>query len=876
MFPLGFIEQLKQNPANRLEDVLADDGITLTQKGNSLVGYHSNKHDSASKTSLVVDVQKQLYKCFNCGEGGDVIKYLELNRNMRFTEACRYLAERAGIVLPNVDPEEQKIFEQFRQEREELEKLYDAAAEFFHSQLSDKHRKLLLDKWGLTNETVVKYKIGFAPTGKSIAQELIKRGFSRELIYRSGLLTKKRNNYFKGRLIFPYHKNGYVVYFIGRRTDDTPDLKWEKSKFKKLRTHSEKYPFISKAVSNEYFVGEDTVRRAENLLITEGVADCYAAIQAGFACISPGTVTFRKDDLPRLAVLAKQVKTVYLVNDNEDSEAGKRGALATAEYLEAQGISVKLVVLPRAEGVEKVDLADYLKSHNADDLCSLMEEAKGPFELCLDELVDDPGDAQKLQVAINMVTCVSDIEQDMRIAQIHKILKRLGVRKKTIQDMVDKVIEKGLGETNEPLDNVESDEEEIPPVEKSQAALAQTDPERVQLAERLLESPDLIAKIVNHVHKLGVAGEGELIVAVYLIGTSRLLARPLAGLVMGQSSAGKSFVIEKVGRLFPDETVLRAHHISPKALQYLPFGSLIHRFVVAGERSRIKDDVAEEGTRALREMIGDGRLSALVSVSQVVGPHKTAHIQQEGPISFIESTTFGVQEIFNEDRTRYLLLCSDEGIGQTKSIIHEIAQSASVPGDPDTPDSILALHHTAQRLLKPLDVVIPFAPELKDCLPLERIEVRRTFGHLMSLIRTVALLFQKQRQSTVNGQIIAQINDYEVVRRYLVGPLATSLGRALTLGAEELLDVLSHMGDFTVQEVEPKVTYSLGTIRSRVKELVAAGQIRQIEQAKGRSAAKYAVVKDAPVLHGLELPELQFEGAENSQVYTLRTVASKT
>ena len=292
-----------------------------------------------------------------------------------------------------------------------------------------------------------------------------------------------------------------------------------------------------------------------------------------------------------------------------------------------------------------------------------------------------------------------------------------------------------------------------------------TEPKLVRLAEKLLDSPDLIPKIINHIHMLGVAGEDELIIAVYLIGTSRLLARPLAGLVMGQSSAGKSFTIEKVSGTFPDETVLRAHQISPKALQYLPPGSLIHRFVVAGERSRIQDDVAAEGTRALREMIGDGRLSALVSVSQAVGQHETAHIQQEGPISFIESTTLGVQEIFNEDRTRYLLLCSDEGIDQTKSIIHEIARSASVPGDPDTPDSILALHHAAQRLLKPLDVVIPFALELKDCLPLERIEVRRTFGHLISLIRTVALLFQKQRRITDNGQIIAQTDDCRTISK---------------------------------------------------------------------------------------------------------------
>lgn len=424
-------------------------------------------------------------------------------------------------------------------------------------------------------------------------------------------------------------------------------------------------------------------------------------------------------------------------------------------------------------------------------------------------------------------------------------------------------------------ENTADNEQEAQPLAKSEAALAETDRQLVQLAEKLLASPDLIAKIIDHVHKLGVAGEDDLIVAVYIIGTSRLLVKPLAGLVMGQSSAGKSFTIDKVGRLFPDETVLRAHQISPKALQYLPPGSLVHRFVIAGERSRLQDDAAAEATRALREMISDGRLSALVSASQRSGPHQTVHVEQEGPIAYIESTTQGVQDIFNEDRTRYILLSSDESGAQTKSIIHEIARSASAPGDPDTPDSILALHHAAQRLLRPLDVVIPFALQLKDCLPLERIEVRRTFGHLMSLIRAVALLFQMQRQSN-DGQIIAQIDDYDVVRRHLVGPLATSLGRALTPGAEDLLDVVADMDEFTVYDVESKVSYGIGTVRSRVRELLAAGQVRQTEQAKGRSAAKYEVVKNAPVLHGLQLPELRSGSDENSHIDTLKTAASKT
>jgi hypothetical protein len=196
------------------------------------------------------------------------------------------------------------------------------------------------------------------------------------------------------------------------------------------------------------------------------------------------------------------------------------------------------------------------------------------------------------------------------VKDVAEICEAIPVEK--LEQAILEQIARILAEKRRADENTADNTEEAQPLAKSKAALAETDQQLVQLAEKLLRSPDLIEKIVDHVHKLGVAGEDELIVAVYIIGTSRLLVKPLAGLVMGQSSAGKSFIIDRVGRLFPDETVLRAHQISPKALQYLLPGSLVHRFVVAGERSRLQDDGAAEATRALRQMISDGRLSALV------------------------------------------------------------------------------------------------------------------------------------------------------------------------------------------------------------------------------------------------------------------------
>ena len=276
-------------------------------------------------------------------------------------------------------------------------------------------------------------------------------------------------------------------------------------------------------------------------------------------------------------------------------------------------------------------------------------------------------------------------------------------------------------------------------------------------------------------------------------------------------------------------------------------------------------------------MIGDGRLSAAVSVQNNPGKWETALIQQEGPIAYVESTTLGIRDIFDEDRTRFVLLSADESQEQTAAVITELAQAVSVPGEPDTVDSIIALHHTAQRLLVPLDVVVPFAEELTPCLPKERLEARRSFRHLISFIQAVALLHQFQRQRDDQGRIIAVLQDYDIVREYLTGPLARSLGCGLTPGAAALLEVAEDIGEsFTVGKAATETHRSYNTARSRIKELVAAGQLVRVAQSKGRAPAKYAMATDPPPLSGLILPELKLPESTKNNPVLLEAVEDKT
>jgi DNA primase len=127
----------------------------------------------------------------------------------------------------------------------------------------------------------------------------------------------------------------------------------------------------------------------------EGVTDCLSMLQSGFPCLSPVTKEFREEDASKLIQICKRLGEVYICNDSEESNVGRDGALKTAVLLENEGIPVRIVVLPRPMEVNKVDIAEYMKTHTADDFKHLQEESVGLWEFKL-SLVKIQSDASTL------------------------------------------------------------------------------------------------------------------------------------------------------------------------------------------------------------------------------------------------------------------------------------------------------------------------------------------------------------------------------------------------------------------------------------------------------------------------------------------------
>jgi hypothetical protein len=338
----------------------------------------------------------------------------------------------------------------------------------------------------------------------------------------------------------------------------------------------------------------------------------------------------------------------------------------------------------------------------------------------------------------------------------------------------------------------------------------------------------------------GVAGERELTAAIYLVGVSRLLPKPLATIVQAPSSTGKSYTVGKVADLFPRESVILATSLTPQALFYMPPGSLVHKWIVAGERSRREDDESAEATRALREMISSGKLTKLIPTKDKDGGFTTQKIEQDGPIAYIETTT--LSKIFDEDANRCLLLSADERNQQTTAIVNRLAAGFGGAEGIDV-EAIISRHHALQRMLKQLPVVIPFAEKIAERFPTDRVEARRAFPHLMAMIQASALLHQYQRPLDGDGRIVASPDDYQLARHLARGPLGRLLGGCIAPAAIRYHDRLagwaSGINSFTTTEAVKRDRATDRAVRGWLHELAGVGAIEQTTEGKGSKPATW-------------------------------------
>lgn len=278
-------------------------------------------------------------------------------------------------------------------------------------------------------------------------------------------------------------------------------------------------------------------------------------------------------------------------------------------------------------------------------------------------------------------------------------------------------------------------------------------------ALKFLKSPNLIKSIMDDITSLGYVGEEENKLLLFLCAVSRKLNKPISVLIRSQSSTGKSFLIDIICALMPPEDVHKWTSLTPKALYYMAEDALKHKFIAIDERAGM-----EEAEYPIRSLQSGNRLSLAVPIKNPTnGQIMTEQIVKEGPISYVDGSTD--TRVNPENANRCFEIFLDETAEQTKRVQSQQKKSHSLEGlnTDEHKDTIKKTHQNAQRLLKPVKVIIPYI-DLID-FPSDWIRTRRDHDRFLSLIVCIAFLHQYQReQKELNGKeyIEANIKDYAI------------------------------------------------------------------------------------------------------------------
>jgi len=262
-------------------------------------------------------------------------------------------------------------------------------------------------------------------------------------------------------------------------------------------------------------------------------------------------------------------------------------------------------------------------------------------------------------------------------------------------------------------------------------------------AAEFLQSPTLLEDILVDFDTLGFVGERTNKLLGYLVATSRKLLEPLSLLIQSRSGAGKSALQDAILSLMPEEDYFKYSRITDQALFYKGKDSMVHKLLAIEEAAGMGG-----AAYSIRAMQSAKKLRIAATGKDVnSGKMKTEEYEVQGPVSVLLTTT---QTNFDQETlSRFLCVTVDESSEMTKNIHTMQRYSDTIDGilKRRTADIIKTKYHNAQRLLAPLVVANPYAPQLS--FPIERLSTRREHAKYLGLIKAMAFLHQHQREKKV-------------------------------------------------------------------------------------------------------------------------------
>jgi DNA primase len=429
---MDFVEQLKSSV-----DIVAVVGEYVrlkksgTQRYMGLCPFHSEK-----TPSFTVHVVHQFYKCFSCGAGGDVVKFVMEKEGIGFYEALKLLADRYGIPMPKRSQyadEDSKL-------RGAIFQMHELAQENFRAHLNSpagEAARAYLARRGVTPETAEQFALGYSDrSGRALLRLFEQRSFPAAQMDQAGLVGTRqdgsRYERFRNRLMFPIHNESGKIIGFGGRALASPEGTPDEPKY----LNSPETPIYKKSyVLYNLHRAKEAIRKDDRVILVEGYMDAIGVTAAGF----PGVVASCGTSLTTQQVQALKRHTQKIVVNFDPDAPGANAAERSINLLLEEGMQVRIVELDGG-----LDPDEYCKQRGAAAYQERLEGAKGYFYWLADrararhDMRTTEGKVAVLQFLMPAVERISDRLERMTIA--NDVAGYLGVERGTVLDSFRKAV----------------------------------------------------------------------------------------------------------------------------------------------------------------------------------------------------------------------------------------------------------------------------------------------------------------------------------------------------------------------------------------------------------------------------------------------------
>jgi DNA primase len=415
-------ERLLEEIKSKIDIVeFISDYVHLKKSGQNYKGlcpFHSEK-----TPSFMVSQAKQIFHCFGCGVGGDVVSFFMKHEHLTFPEAIRYMAKKAGIKIT-----EFRVDKEISEKRERILQINEEAMKFFIKDLNNSHKALAYLKGrGINTESLEKFCLGHASDERdSLFRHMKKVGYSDSALKEAGLIVIDGNGYrdaFRRRIIFPIlNLKGDVIAFGGRVMDDS---------LPKYINSPETEVFKKGETLFAINLAKDEIRKKDYAIIVEGYLDAIICHQYDFRnTVAPLGTALTSRHLQKLKLLTKKVVLVF-----DSDQAGIAAARRSLAILCENDFKAKVLLLPEGE-----DPDSFLRKNGSPPFKQLFSHAMSMTEFLMNTSKGD-----KIDIVKESLSNIA-LMKDMIIADelLGELADRSRIHESVLRSELEKIRKKSV------------------------------------------------------------------------------------------------------------------------------------------------------------------------------------------------------------------------------------------------------------------------------------------------------------------------------------------------------------------------------------------------------------------------------------------------